>query len=57
MKMFLVVEVKEGKVIWTDTRVNETKEDAEGCIKIYNKATKNKRKFQVAQVTNCKLVS
>ena len=55
--MFLVVEVKEGKVIWTDTRVNGSKEDAEGCIKIYNKATKNKRKFQVAQVTNCKLVS
>jgi len=57
MKMFVVVEVKDGKVIWTDNRLSDTKDGAYSSIKIYNKATKHKRNFSVAQVTNCKLVS
>lgn len=57
MQMYVVVEVKDGKVIWTDNRLSDTKDGAYSSIKVYNKATKHKRNFSIAQVTNCKLVS
>lgn len=54
--MFMVVELENGKIIWNDQKIADTKESAESRISIFNKQLKHKH-FQIIKLTKYKLVN
>ena len=54
--MFMVVEIKNNKIVWHDQKVAESQEIAQGRIDIFKKQIKH-RQFQIIKLTNYKLVS